>query len=399
MSPLPPEPAEDAAASPPPPPLALATLRERIDAIDRELVELLARRNAVVREVAAVKRATGFPVRDAGREAALLADRAARASERDLRPEVIESLFRVVLWASRDRQAALGASLPEDLPRRTVAVIGAGGGIGGLFARLLEDLGQRVLRVDRDTALGAPAAAAEADAVLVAVPIDVTEAVIAEVGPHVPPGGLLFDVTSVKAAPVGAMLAATEGRDVDVVGTHPLFGPSVHSLQGQRIVLCPARVDPARGWDDWLRRLLAARGLVAIETEAAHHDRVMSVVQVLTHHATETLGLTLARLGVPVDETLRFTSPVYLMELMMSARHFAQSAGLYRAIQASNPETDRVAATFRAAAADLAAAVSDDDRAAFAALFAEARGAFGDFSERALETSSFLIDRLVERSD
>ena len=386
------------AAAPPPPP-ALRALRDRIDAIDRELVELLARRNEVVREVASVKRATGFPVRDAGREAALLADRASLAADRDLRPEVVESLFRVVLWASRDRQAALGASLREDLPVRTVAVVGAGGGIGGLFAGLLEDLGQRVLRVDRDTALDGPAAARQADAVLVAVPMDVTEDVISAIGPHVREGGLMLDVTSVKAGPVAAMLGATEGRGVDVVGTHPLFGPSVHSLQGQRIVLCPARVDRARGWDDWLGGLLSARGLVAIETDPVHHDRVMSVVQVLTHHATETLGLTLARLGVPVDETLRFTSPVYLMELMMSARHFAQSAGLYRSIQASNPETERVAATFRAAAEDLAAAVSADDRERFAALFAEARTAFGDFSERALETSSFLIDRLVERTD
>jgi chorismate mutase/prephenate dehydrogenase len=382
-------------ASDPIPP-DLIELRRRIDAIDHELVELLARRNDVVREVAAVKRQSGFPIRDAGRETALLNDRAALATRRDLRPEVVESLFRVVLWASRDRQASLGASMPRDLPRRRVAVIGAAAGIGRLFATLFEEFGQTVLRVDRDTSLDAATAAADADVVMVAVPIDATTEVIARVGPALRPGGLLLDVTSVKAGPVAAMLDATEA---DVIGTHPLFGPSVHSLQGQRIVLCPARVTPDHGWDRWLRGLLGARGLVSIDTDPAHHDRVMSVVQVLTHHATEVLGLTLARLGVPVDETLRFTSPVYLMELMMSARHFAQSADLYRAIQTSNPETERVMSTFRAAAADLAGAIGDGDAAAFARLFEEPREAFGDFSGRALETSSFLIDRLVERTD
>ena len=51
-------------------------------------------------------------------------------------------------------------------------------------------------------------------------------------------GGLLMDVTSIKEAPVKAMLESTKAS---VVGTHPMFGPSVHSLQGQRVVLCLER--------------------------------------------------------------------------------------------------------------------------------------------------------------
>lgn len=385
-------------AAPPPPP-QLAPLRDRIDEIDHRILDLLAERNEVVREVASVKRATGFPIRDAAREASLLADRGERGRTRDLRPEVIESLFRVVLWASRDRQARLGASVAPDLPRRRVAVIGASGGIGSLFAGLFEDLGQEVLRVDVDTELGASDAAASADATLLSVPIDATVDVARAVGPHVPSGGLLFDVTSVKGPPVTAMLEATSGASPDVIGTHPLFGPNVHSLQGQRIVLCPARVAGPGDWEAWLRGILDARGLVTLVTEADHHDRVMGIVQVLTHHAAETMGLALARLDVPLDETLKFTSPVYLMELMMTARHFAQSARLYGAIQRSNPETARVMEAFGGAARDLAGAIEAGDLEAFDRLFDEPRAAFGPFSARALETSSFLIDRLVERAD
>ena len=49
---------------------------------------------------------------------------------------------------------------------------------------------------------------------------------------------VLADVTSVKAGPVSAMLAAHPGP---VLGLHPMFGPDVGSLSAQRIVSCPAR--------------------------------------------------------------------------------------------------------------------------------------------------------------
>ena len=48
----------------------------------------------MVGEVAAVKRTTGVPIKDSGREAALIADRRSIASRSGLSPEVIENLFR-----------------------------------------------------------------------------------------------------------------------------------------------------------------------------------------------------------------------------------------------------------------------------------------------------------------
>ena len=124
----------------------------------------------------------------------------------------------------------------------------------------------------------------------------------------------------------------------------------------------------------------------------------MSIVQVLTHFSTEGMGRTLAQLGVPIDETLAFTSPVYLMELLMTARHFAQSPDLYAAIEMSNPATARVTGAFVQAARELMEQVAAKDRAAFVRMFEEVRRSFGSFTTQALEQSSFLIDRLVERA-
>jgi chorismate mutase/prephenate dehydrogenase len=187
------------------------------------------------------------------------------------------------------------------------------------------------------------------------------------------------------------MLASTRAS---VVGTHPMFGPGVHTVQGQRIVLCRARGD---AWADWTRRTFEARGFAITETTPARHDRAMSVVQVLTHFQTQTLGLALARLGLPLEESLTFTSPAYLLELFVTARHFAQDPQLYGPIEMRNAGTGAVTSAFTDAARDIAAMLASRDQAAFDEMFDEVRAFFGVFTAEAVEQSSYLIDRIVER--
>jgi len=370
----------------------LPVLRAMIDAIDHEILQLLARRNSLVADIAIHKREHRLPIRDLAREREILTDRRERGRRLGLNPELLEGLWRLILWASRDRQAALRAEVPPEVEPRTVAVIGGHGAMGRCIAQLFGDLGHAVLVADLETPLSPDEAAAVADVVVISVPIDVTVQVIEQLGPRVRPEALLMDVTSVKTEPMRAMLAASSAS---VVGTHPLFGPTVHSLQGQRVVLTPGRGEE---WLRWVRAMFAARGLQLVETTPEQHDRVMAIVQVLTHFATEVLGHTLSSLGMPLEETLRFVSPIYLMELLLTARHFAQSADLYAAIQMGNPQTSVVTETFARSVQELRDIAARQDRAAFRAVFEQVRRYFGEFTRPALEQTDFLIDRLVERA-
>lgn len=372
-------------------PRPLEVVRSMIDAVDRDMLQCLARRKALVAEVAAWKRSHGLRIRDLAREAQVLRDRQEYAEELGLPAGEIESLFRLLIRSSRDQQAALRAEVPVDQSPKTIAVIGGHGGMGRLMCRLFADLGHRLLVVDTDTSLTAVDAARNADVVVVAVPIEKTDEVIREVGPNVRADALLMDITSIKESPVRAMMESTSAS---VVGTHPMFGPSVHTVQGQRLVVCRARGDE---WADWVVRTFAARGLVITETSPVQHDRAMSMVQVLTHFQTQVLGLTLARMGVPLSETMSFNSPAYLLELYVAARHFAQDPLLYGPIEMRNPRTAEVTEAFKAAAGEVARVIADGDQNAFNDLFSEVREFFGDFTANALEQSSFLIDRIVER--
>ena len=84
-----------------PVPSGLAEVRERIDVLDRELVELLARRARLVQDAVRVKAENGLPLPDLGREASLLETRRQWASELKVDADAVEDVFRAVLRFSR----------------------------------------------------------------------------------------------------------------------------------------------------------------------------------------------------------------------------------------------------------------------------------------------------------
>ncbi|MGB8330474.1 MAG: bifunctional chorismate mutase/prephenate dehydrogenase [Polyangiales bacterium] len=370
----------------------LSELRGALDELDHRLLELLVRRMEIVGDIAARKRERRVRIRDLERERRVLEDRCARAEELGLPMGSIESVWRQLMLMSRERQAALRAEVPLDVESKTIAIVGGEGGMGRSLNTLFSDLCHRVLSADLETELRPVDAAATADVVIISVPIRETRAVIEQLGPLVRKDALLMDVTSIKAEPMAAMLASTEAS---VLGTHPMFGPGVNTYQGQRVVICPGRGD---AWLDWARQMFTARGLVISEATPAEHDSMMAIVQVLHHFKTQVIGLALSRGGTPLEETLRFTSPAYLLETYVTGRHFAQSPDLYGPIEMLNPDSKTVIEGFRTAAADLAAILEAGDQEAFNQVFADVRAFFGEFTDEALQQSGFLIDRLVELS-
>ncbi|MGZ5021365.1 MAG: bifunctional 3-deoxy-7-phosphoheptulonate synthase/chorismate mutase [Chthoniobacterales bacterium] len=85
---------------------SLDSLRTRLDALDRRLIDDLAERQRVVTEVATLKNDPALPLRDAERERELLARVSALASEQGLDSYFVESLYRGILEHSVRYQAA-----------------------------------------------------------------------------------------------------------------------------------------------------------------------------------------------------------------------------------------------------------------------------------------------------
>lgn len=82
----------------------LKQTREHIDAVDREILALLARRSQLTERAGRAKAAIGAPVLDAPREAEMLAARRAWAGEARLDAEGVTDVFRAILTMSRRGQ-------------------------------------------------------------------------------------------------------------------------------------------------------------------------------------------------------------------------------------------------------------------------------------------------------
>jgi chorismate mutase len=86
---------------------ALATLRERIDHLDHELLDLLARRMRVVEEIADCKRENNVATLQVSRWSALLEDRLGYAQALGLAPEYAQALYEIIHRESVRRQSEI----------------------------------------------------------------------------------------------------------------------------------------------------------------------------------------------------------------------------------------------------------------------------------------------------
>ncbi|MDT8357423.1 MAG: prephenate dehydrogenase/arogenate dehydrogenase family protein [Methanomicrobiaceae archaeon] len=272
-----------------------------------------------------------------------------------------------------------------------VGIIGGYGGMGSLFAGIFARSGHEVLRSGRNTALSNTDLAAGCDLVMVSVPIRSTVAVIREIAPLLREDQVLCDLTSLKAAPVEAMLASR----AEVIGLHPMFGPGVRSLQGQTIVATPSRCG-----DETLDLLLSIfrhEGARITITTPRHHDEVMAVVQGLAHFSTLSIAEAMRRLGADPLEMLAFTSPVYRIEMDLVGRILGQDAGLYGDILQCNPCVPDVLSAFAAAVASLKENVESRDPERFEAFFRDNRERFDSYIPQATAESEAIIEALVMR--
>ena len=84
----------------------LAHLRHELDQVDRQLVELIARRLEVVAAVGRAKAVHDTPVRDVDRERAVLDGVVALAEERGVAGDLVRRIFREIIGHAVDRQVA-----------------------------------------------------------------------------------------------------------------------------------------------------------------------------------------------------------------------------------------------------------------------------------------------------
>lgn len=191
-------------------------------------------------------------------------------------------------------------------------------------------------------------------------------------------GRLWLDITSVKSAPVAAMLAS----QAEVAGLHPMTAPPKSpTLRGRVMIVCEARL--AR-WKPWLDALLVALEAECVRTTPARHDRAMALVQAMVHagHLAQA-GVLRGQAGLAgtLAELMPLRSASFELDAAIAARILSLNPEIYEDIQFGNPHAREIARALAAQLTRMAELVEAGDepaRAAFRREFLDAnRAALG----------------------
>ena len=361
-------------------------LRQEIDALDRELIQLFAKRLELVSQVGEVKHEKGLPIYAPERELAMLQARREEATKAGISPQLIEDVLRRFMRESYSNENQFGFKTVNPHIKKIV-IVGGYGKMGQLFARYLRASGYPISILDREDWDVAEAILTNADVVIVSVPIANTLKTIERLKSYLTKNMLLADLTSVKREPLAKMLEVHQGP---VLGLHPMFGPDIPSMAKQVVVRCDGR--DAEQYQ-WLLAQIEIWGAKIYQTDAAEHDHNMTYVQALRHFATFANGLHLSKQPVNLANLLALSSPIYRLELAMIGRLFAQDAALYADIIMDKPENLQVIESLKQSYEEALAFFEKGDKDGFINAFEEVRAWFGDYSEQFLKESRQLLQQ------
>ncbi|MCG7499847.1 bifunctional chorismate mutase/prephenate dehydrogenase [Vibrio sp. Of7-15] len=361
----------------------LNELRNQIDEVDKQMVELLARRLALVEQVGEVKSQHGLPIYAPDREAAMLASRREEAASKGVPPSLIEDILRRTMRESYSSENDSGFKcLKPEL--RPIVIVGGNGQLGSLFARMFTLSGYQVRILGSQDWDRADELLADAGMVVVTVPINLTESVIAKLG-NLPEDCILCDLTSIKKKPLEAMLASHQGP---VIGLHPMFGPDVPSLAKQVIVYCDGRGEEQY---QWLLAQFQIWGACVRNIAAEEHDQGMTLIQALRHFTSFAYGVHLSKENPNIEQLLGLSSPIYRLELAMVGRLFAQDPNLYADIIMSSPNNLDMIKRFHQRFGEAIAILEQQDKSGFVDAFEQVDAWFGDHSQRFMAESQSLL--------
>ena len=353
----------------------LESLRERLAAVDRRILELVARRQEMVREVGLAKERAGSPIRDFAQEREVVDRARVAARELGVSDAVATALMRnLIAYALTDQERQRVAARARGSGRPAL-VIGGAGRMGRWLVGFLASQGYEVEVADpagpvaghrhrtdwRTSELGH-------DLVVLATELRVTRRILDDLATRRPPG-VVIDVGSLKS-PLAAGLRRLAAAGVRVTSLHPMFGPDTEMLSGRHVILVDVGVAEA---NETARRLFASTMAQLVEMSVDDHDRCIAYVLGLSHALNIAFFTALSASGEPAARLARLSSTTFDRQLEIAEAVSHENPHLYFEIQRLNQFGQRPLVALRDAARRLHEAVAEGDESGFVAMMESGR--------------------------
>ncbi len=317
----------------------LDPLRTELGRIDREILELVARRQALAQKIGQVKRDAGIPTRDYRQEREVVQRARAAAVEHGLSPELGEELILALIRGSLTVQEKDAVATRGEGSGRRVLVIGGAGHMGRWFVRYLGAQGFTVEIADpSDAALPGivhhrdwRAVTLDHEIIVIAAPMPATAAIL-EALAQAPPPGVVFDIGSLKS-PLRKGLHALRAAGGNVTSVHPMFGPDTELLSGRHVIFVDLGAPKATAA---ARALFEPTMANLVEMDLESHDRLIAYVLGLSHALNIAFFTALAESGEAAPKLATLSSTTFDAQLGVAAKVARENPDLYFEIQTLN---------------------------------------------------------------
>ena len=241
----------------------------------------------------------------------------------------------------------------------------------------------------------------DSDITIFAVPIVHTTKLIEMFAPYLKHGSVVCDVTSIKKEPSEA-LKKYAPSSVLVIPTHPMFGPFVSSIAWQIFVLTPDGEVKKDKRYKFLKKFLIKSWAKVVEETPEEHDKMMAVVQGLTHLNMFVLADTMKKLNFDIKKSFNFISPIYKIMISSVGRYVWQNPKLYADIQMNNSEVLNVHKEFMKSMQEFNNFVLEKDEQSFIENIGSSKKYFKDEAEKwqfYTDKIIFMLSKQVEKAE
>ncbi len=355
--------------------MTLEEIRERLSALDAQLLTLVAERQRLSREVAEAKRASGRGTRDYQREREVLMRARATAESLNLSPDLAESVMRLLIRGSLTTQERLRIAAAGQGTGQSALVIGGGGKMGRWFVEFLASQGYEVTGADPASRIDGMSWVADwretpldHDLIVVATPLQIANEVLQELAQR-KPRGIVFDIGSLKS-PLRTGIKAMQDAGCRLTSIHPMFGPDTALLSGRHVIFVDAGNQEAI---DTARALFASTMAEQVVMTLDEHDRLIAYVLGLSHALNIAFFTALANSGEAAPRLAQLSSTTYDAQVDVATRVASESPELYFEIQSLNDYGRESLTALRSAVDRLWQAVTANDAGEFAAMMHRGR--------------------------
>ncbi len=313
-------------------------LRNELDQIDRDIMELIARRQSTVREIGKTKRELHGTLRDFGRERVVFQKWRDAAAQFGLPEELADTVVATLIEHSLTAQEVDKVNATTHGNGRQALVIGGGGRMGAWFANFLAEQNFDVSISDPSSSDSRfPRVEDWRDAcrsqrlIVVATPMQAAKTILTQLADIKPPG-LIFDLASVKS-PLREPLERLASEGLRVTSIHPMFGPNAQLLSGRHVLFVDLGVPAATAE---ARRLFDATMADQIEVRLDEHDKLAACVLGLSHAVNLILVNALERCSAHMPGLENISSSTFDAQLRIAANVSRENPEVYFEIQHLN---------------------------------------------------------------